>query len=381
MHRRDFLMGLSALSLLAREGRVAWGESAAQAETSSPFEEYLDSVTGARVRILTNSPSKDQVVYQTHPQWTPGMSHLVFTSDRSGGMLPHSVDMKTGGVRCLVEPGSGSFALARKEDRLYYQNGHDLWMTRVDTPQSVDLPRTRISGLPKGIDGIGEMTIDCDEDRLYCRTEIEKDKRWGIFALDIASGEWKKVTECDFQIGHIQANPYVPGLIMFCWETGGDAPQRMWRVHADGTDKRPFYKETYNEWVTHEVWWKPDRAVFTIWPYDEEHLEKPHGVASADLETGELTIHSQYRAWHTHGSPDGKWLMGDDFDRNLWLIDATSGERRLLTQGHLGKKCTTHPHASFTPDSQSIVFASSHGGNDDIYLVDLPEWETLPKPE
>ncbi|MCA9427675.1 MAG: hypothetical protein KC994_21525, partial [Candidatus Omnitrophica bacterium] len=81
MHRRDFLIGLSALSILRREGRVACGESAARAEPSSPFEEYLDSVTGARVRILTNSPSKDQVVYQTHPHWTPGMGHLVFTSD------------------------------------------------------------------------------------------------------------------------------------------------------------------------------------------------------------------------------------------------------------------------------------------------------------
>ena len=64
----------------------------------------------------------------------------------------------------------------------------------------------------------------------------------------------------DFKIGHLQANPFVPGLILFCWETGGDAPQRTWLVRSDGSEKRPFYKETFNEWVTHEVWWKPDRG-------------------------------------------------------------------------------------------------------------------------
>jgi oligogalacturonide lyase len=101
-------------------------------------------------------------------------------------------------------------------------------------------------------------------------------------------------------------------------------------------------------------------------------------VASADLAKGELTLHSQYPAWHTHGSPDGRWIMGDDFDRNLWLIEAATGERRLLTQGHQCEGGTNHPHASFTPDSRSIVFTSSRGGADDIYLVDLPEWKSLP---
>ena len=70
--------------------------------------------------------------------------------------------------------------------------------------------------------------------------------------------------------------------------------------------------------------------------------------------------------------------MGNDFERNLWLIQASTGERRLLTQGHLTAGGTNHPHASFTPDSRSIVFTSSREGTDDIYLVDLPDWNTLP---
>jgi oligogalacturonide lyase len=347
---------------------------------ASPFNEYRDEVTGSRLRKLTDSFSRDQVIYQTHPQWTPRMEHLVFVSDRSGGLLPHSLDMSDGSVRCLLDPGAGGFTLARKEDRLYYQKGQEFFETRVALPASGESLHKRIAGFPEGVEQVGEMTLDCDEKTLYCRAGIEENKRWGILALEIESGQWRTVTETDFKAGHLQANPFVPGLVMFCWETGGDSPQRTWVVRADGSDKRPFYKETYNEWVTHEVWWKPDRALFTIWPYDDEHLKAPHGVASADLATGKLTVHSQFKAWHTHGSPDGRWAVADDFDRNLWLIQIATGERRLLTQGHLGEGGTNHPHASFTPDSKSVVFTSSRGGTDDIYLVDLPDWETLPKP-
>ena len=52
----------------------------------------------------------------------------------------------------------------------------------------------------------------------------------------------------------------------------------------------------------------------------------------------------------------------------LWLIRMATGERRLLTQGHQGRGFKTHPHASFTPDSRGIVFASSHFESDDILL-------------
>ena len=45
-----------------------------------------------------------------------------------------------------------------------------------------------------------------------------------------------KETEVEWHmIGHVQTNPWVPGEIVFCWETGGKAPQRTWTVMADGT--------------------------------------------------------------------------------------------------------------------------------------------------
>lgn len=378
MNRRSFLKA-AAITTGALRVRGLYAENGPGVqEWPSEMGEYQDEKTGAPIKTLTHGLCKDQVIYQTHPMWTPGMEHLVFSSDRSGGMLPHAMEMKTGRIHCLTPQGSADFTLARREDSLYFMAGSGVHRIRVKgvfngvtQPEQIG-DRTDICEEAHG------LTIDADEKHLYAAACFEKEKRWGIVAFDIASGQWSKVCEVDFKTGHTQANPFIPGQLMFCWETGGEAPQRMWAVKADGSDLKPFYKETYNEWVTHEVWWGPDRAIFTVWPYDEEHEKKPHGVISADLATGTPTVHSQYKAWHTHGSPDGKWAVGDDFDRNLWLIQISTGERRLLTTGHLSHGCNNHPHASFTPDSQAIVFTSSKFGNDDVFLAGIPAWESLP---
>lgn len=57
-----------------------------------------------------------------------------------------------------------------------------------------------------------------------------------------------------------------------------------------------------------------------------------------NLRTNEMRIAGQTRSgsglWHVHGSPDGRWAVGDDFERNLYLIDRTTDEMQLLSGGH-----------------------------------------------
>jgi oligogalacturonide lyase len=288
--------------------------------------------------------------------------------------------MKSGEIRPLAGEGTGGATLARKDDRLYFQEGRNYFWTHVSSAFASHGAAGHIASFPEDVEEVIGLTLDADEETLYAGAVFEKDKRWGVLALDIATGEWRRVVEVDFRVGHVQANPFVPGLVLFCWETGGDSPQRMWVAKTDGSKPVPFYKETYEEWVTHEVWWGPSRVIFTISPYDEEHKKKPHGVVSADLPDGPLNVHSQFHAWHTHGSPDGKWAVADDFARNIWLIRIESGQRRLLTQGHRALKIDNHPHPTFTPDGKSVVFTSSKNGSEDIFMVDIPEWESLPKP-
>lgn len=349
----------------------------------SVFEHYVDERTGARIFNLTPGQAIDHVVYQTHPMWTADMAYLLFHSDRSGnGMRPHALDLATGVIRGITEAGCTASTMTWKGGDLFFLAGRDLYVVNVAGAfKNEARPRLAATLPPECLEVRGTITVDAREDAFYAGALFEEDKRWGILALDIASGAWRKVVEVDFKVGHLQANPFVTGEIMFCHETGGDAPQRTWFVKADGTGLTPFYKETYGEWVTHEVWWAKDEIVFTIWPYDDAHKQQPHGIACATRTAGpqgKMDVIAQYPAWHTHGSPDGNWAMGDDFDRNIWLVNVAAKERRLLSQGHLGEGFKTHPHGSFTPRNRAVVFTSSRNGTEDIFLAEIPDWSSLP---
>ena len=358
------------------------------------MNEYCDERTGTLIRDLTPEISGAQTIYHTHPMWTPNMEFLVFHAAINGWPLPHALEMKTGTVRPIVETSSLwdealdekalkkeplDCVLSAKTGRFFVLLDRDLYALNVPLVFRNKAAIRKVACLPRYVEKVspGCFSLDSTAGLMYAGVVLEEDKRWGLLMLNLSSGEWSIIKELDFCVGHVQANPGISRVIMFCHENGGNAPQRMWLVNANGTGLRPFHKETHDEWITHEVWWGRLRAAFTVWPYDEAHRQQPYGVMSVGLTTGEAVLHTQFPAWHVHGSADGKWLVADDFDRNLWLIKAISGERRLLTQGHLSEGFNIHPHPSFTPDGKNVIFNSSRNGEAHIFLAELPPWDAL----
>ncbi len=142
----------------------------------------------------------------------------------------------------------------------------------------------------------------------------------------------------------------MPGEIVFCWETGGKAPQRTWTVRADGTGLRSLYPEASYDWVTHEAIISRDEVAFAIMGNRSPDVDDawgrcgsrahPTGLGIINLRSREMLIAGQTKDgsgfWHVHGSPNGRWAVGDDFARNVWLIDRRSNEIMLLTTGVLG---------------------------------------------
>jgi oligogalacturonide lyase len=230
----------------------------------------------------------------------------------------------------------------------------------------------------------------------------------GIASMNIKTGEIKYVVSVPFQVGHIQSNPWAPGQIVFCWETGGKSPQRTWIVNADGSGLRPLYPESPYEWVTHEVVITPDEVAIAIMghrkiPGTSEDVhpgtdpsganpgqepewglcgtrEKPTGLGIVNIKTRKMIIVGQTNEgsglWHVNGSPDGRFAVGDDFSRSIYLIDRHSREMILLSAGH---KTTArdHPHPSFSPDGTKIhiqsAMLSEDGRSMNICLITVPQ--------
>lgn len=285
----------------------------------------------------------------------------------------------------------------------------------------------RICGtIPEEFGAGGDMALDAEEDVVYFRVGKTKAAKHmapgtkieeafgprnmgagpaGLMQMNIKTGELTYIISVPFQIGHVQSNPWVAGEIVFCWETGGKSPQRTWTVKADGTGLRPLYPEAPYEWVTHEAIITKDEVAFAIMghrkiagtdtagtavgganPGQEAAWgpsgtrEKPTGLGIVNLRTRQMTIAGQTPSgsglWHVHGSPDGRFAVGDDFSRSLYLINRNTREMKLLSTGHK-TTAADHPHPTFSPDGKKIqiqsAMLSSDGRSMNICIVPVPE--------
>lgn len=421
-----------------------------------------DPVTGTMLTFLTSTPAGDSKIYPTHPQWTSDGKWLIFRSGRVPGEAM-AVNEITGDLVQVTEGGySGALCIAQKSMKLYFLRNHD-GAKESEVPRQpgqgrnrnrsmdvieIDLAKLfadseagkvgkksayeRVCGTtPTEMGASGDLALDGGEELVYFRVGKEESAKYlaagtkisetfgprnmgagpaGIGSMNLRTGALKHVISVPFQVGHIQSNPWYPGELVFCWETGGKSPQRTWTVMADGTGLRPLYPEADYEWVTHEAVISRDEVAIAIMghrkipgvnntgvaapatavgganPGQEAAWgpsgtrEKPTGLGIVNLRTREMTIAGQTSSgsglWHVHGSPDGRFATGDDFSRTLYLIDRKTREMIPLTTGHK-ETAADHIHPTFSPDGTRIQIQSAMLSEDNksmnICIVPVPE--------
>lgn len=375
----------------------------------------VDRTTGRTITALTSGAYADLKIYQTHPQWAADGTHIIFRSmDRAGANNPQifAVDEISGAIVQLTDgpgTGTGSPNVARLSNKLYYmrrpvEGGGDRYrLIEVDlTPLLADAKAGTlrpggyervVATLPDGHIEAGGFTLDADERTAYTGFDARpapprapggpvQQVPGGIRAIDLATGRVRTVITTPFRMGHVQANPFVPGEILYCHETGGDAPQRMFIVKADGTGNRPVYPEQPWEWVTHEQFADADHVIFNLMGHRPALRQHHTGIVIVSLRDGSVTNIGQIDGgtsartgvpyfnqpdhrpdpdnvggyWHNAVTYDGRLAAGDDFDGNLHLIDRATGKRTLLSTGH--RMRPDHIHPSFSPDNSRILINS-----------------------
>src|SRR5450759_1791774 len=284
--------------------------ASAQIGTRFPSEKKIvkDPVTGTLLTFLTSKPAGDSKIYQTHNQWTADGNWVIFRSNRVKGEAM-AVNEKTGIIVQVSEGGfTGMLNVARKSMKLYFmrnlprdpnssiRGGGPVQVIEVDLANlfadsesgklKIASEYQRVCGTtPAEMGAGGDMALDGGEEVVYFRVGKEESSKHlpegtkiepnfgqrnmgagpaGLGSMNIKTGETKFVVAVPFQVGHIQTNPWVPGEIVFCWETGGKAPQRTWTVLADGTGLRPLYPESQYEWITHEAVISKDEVAIAI---------------------------------------------------------------------------------------------------------------------
>lgn len=386
-----------------------------------------DPVTGAELVFLTSGPADDQKIYPTHNQWTSDGKWVVYRAgDLRGEAM--AVNEETGDRVQVSDGARGSMlCVARKSMKLYYlrstegrRRGGPREVVEVDLARVLGGESTdavRVCGtIPAEMGAGGDMALDADEGRVWFRIGKEEAARHlpegtklepefgprhmgagpgGIAGMNLKTGEVSHVVSVPFQVGHIQSNPWAPGQIVFCWETGGKSPQRTWFVNADGTGLKPLYPEAPYEWVTHEGVITENEVAFAIMGHRRPGAsgpgqqpewgpagtrEKPTGLGVVRIDTGEMIIAGQvpYGSgfWHVTGSPDGRFLAGDNFAREIRLIDRRTHEMKIISAGHK-PTASDHPHPTFKPDGTKILIQSAmlaeDGESMDLCVIPVPE--------
>jgi oligogalacturonide lyase len=440
--------------------------SSAQIGRRFPSEKKIvkDPVTGTMLTFLTSTPAGDTKIYQTHPQWTSDSKWLIFRSGRARNEAM-AVNEETGDMVQVTEGGyTGMLCIARKSMKLYFMryagergNGDasgtparrgpaalEVWVADLakiftDSKAGKMKPASEYQHLcgtiPAEMNPGSDLALDADEQVVYGRVGRDEAAKHiaagtkiepafgprnmgagpsGLISMNINTGAIKYIVSVPFQIGHIQVNPWVPGEIVFCWETGGKSPQRTWTVMADGTGLRPLYPEASYEWVTHEAVITKDEVAIALMGHrpvektaayvpattgtdvrgvsnpvnpgqeagwgNSGTREKPTGLGIVNLRTREMTIIGQTPSgsglWHVNGSADGRWAVGDDFSRTVYLIDRHTREMIPLSTGHK-TTAADHPHPTFSADGTRIEIQSAMLSSDNrsmnICIIPVPQ--------
>ena len=337
-----------------------------------------DPKTGVELVFLTSQQGKgDSKIYQTHNQWTADGKWVIFRSNRVPGEAM-AVNEETGVMVQVTEGGySGMLCVARNSMNLYIQRPDmtdaqkaemQELRNRQRAGEKVEIPRygwqiveinleklfkdsaagrlkkkdayERICGIIPGEMCVeGDLALDGSEELAYFRLAPDFARKYpiaeqiapnfgprnmgagpgGIGKIDLKTGKVEPVVAVHFKVGHIQGNPWHPGEVIFCWETGGKAPQRTWMVNADGSNLRPIYRETEYDWVTHEAVISADELVIAILGHRKiaegarnmdtttdwgpsGTKEYPTGMAVVNMRTREITLEGQ-----VDGDTSGTW--------------------------------------------------------------------------
>jgi oligogalacturonide lyase len=343
---------------------------------SFTFQNIEDKGSAKRVTRLTDLTSPSHHLYFTQRSFTPDGKKVVFLSQRDGGFNLYGLDAETGEVLQITEGRNlGYFPFIGWDgSSVFFGEGSGLWVVDLRS-----LAETRLldvgEKIGRKVTRVGGTYQSYDQSKVVCFYEspaAEGNKgNYGLIVFGLDNGESKVIVQGEQPVRHCQFCPLDSELILYAHEGSWETIQtRMWLVRTDGSDNHPVRKQVEGERVGHEFWANKSKTVyFTIYRGDESEIRK------VDLEskTEELVI--SIENCHAMIDPQDRYLVADNnrgCADQLFLIDLATKEDRVLCYPRMSwKEGRFHPHPTFSPGSDRVIYTSDFEGTPAVYLAKL----------
>lgn len=363
---------------------------------------FTDPQTHVSIRQLTNYKAHSHHLYFTNSGWYDGGTKLLFGSDRCNRTNFYSLDLQSGDITQLtdLEPANTDFLFSslnpcRPEVYLWHEHTlvaldlHSLTERRLyHVPDGYAVNMTTVSADGKFVcTGIYEdlssrFEVDLLHGYVGFREFWQAMPHSQILRISTETGVAQVIFEEDYWIGHVNGSPKLPDIATFCHEGPWDqVDHRIWGLNMQTRDVWKIRSPVDHEQAGHEYWLSDGETIGY------------HGVYS----TGEAfygsirynntdRIEAPFPGGSMHfQSNDLQLIVGDGQRENPYLLlwrfanGHFEGPRRVLTHRGTFQIQQLHVHPRFSPDGKHILFTSDLSGYGQLYLIETPDFDTLPK--
>jgi len=387
----DRMCLLSALSLLLAGGvfaRPVPGSDEGFVGRVIPPEKksWIDDSTGREITQWTT------IGVNRHPYFTTESfvndSTAIIISGRTGKDQLYRLDLRSGRMVQMTDAREYRNMEHRPAfSTIWYLDGTTLLSLNTTT-----LASRRIFDFREQPFSVGSFSVTCDAKwfvfSVNKKRATEGDCQYGpfaIFKLDLQNPSLTQITmDYGFNIGHVQANPVNPDLVLYCWQWEafdrpklvGHAPVRIWWVDISGNAGGPLAQE-YGTQRTHETW----NADGNIIAYVSKYRWGPNlgkhflGVQSIDGRVNS-TYPAQVSPAHQNLFRDNKHWIVDLYNNQEPLlvmfrrgVDSLESAEILFRHGSSMTGQNSHPHPRFSTDGTYVLFSTDRTGVAQVYTV------------
>ncbi|HGF5119722.1 oligogalacturonate lyase family protein [Vibrio parahaemolyticus] len=374
------------------------------------FETFVDSDTQVKVTRLTPTDVICHRNYFYQKCFTQDGKKLLFAGDFDGNRNYYLLNLETQQAVQLTEgKGDNTFGgfISTDECAFFYVK-NELNLMKVDLET---LEEQVIYTVDEEWKGYGTWVANSDCTKLVGIEILKRDWQpltsWEKFAefyhtnptcrlikVDIETGELEVIHQDTAWLGHPIYRPFDDSTVGFCHEGPHDlVDARMWLVNEDGSNVRKIKEHAEGESCTHEFW-IPDGSAMAYVSYFKGQTDRVIYKANPEtLENEEVMVMPSCS--HLMSNFDGSLMVGDGCDAPVDVADADSyniendpflyvlntkakSAQKLCKHSTSwdvldGDRQITHPHPSFTPNDDGVLFTSDFEGVPAIYIADVPE--------